>query len=131
MEVFNDLDEELVNLFRVVRDPALCAQLQKACQSTLYARAEFDLAQEPVDDPVERARRFLVRRNMSHSGLGQQWSYSVQNSSAGMASVVRRWQAAIGRLSKVHERLHNVQIEHDAWYAVVERYDSPRTLFFG
>jgi DNA adenine methylase len=98
VEVLNDLDDSIVNLFRVLRDRALSRQLQTACESTPYARAEFNLAQEPTDDPVERARRFLVRQNMSHSGLGLRWSYSIQNSSHGMASVVRRWQAFIERL---------------------------------
>jgi hypothetical protein len=70
VEVYNDVDDSLVNLFHVLRDPALCRQLQTACEITLYARVEFDFAQEPTDDPVERARRFLVRQNMSYSGLG-------------------------------------------------------------
>jgi DNA adenine methylase len=130
VEIFNDIDDSLVNLFRVLRDPALCDQLRKACESTLYARSEFDLAQEPTDDQVERARRFLVRRNMSHSGLGQQWSYCVKNSSAGMASVVRRWQASIERLPALHQRLRNVQIEHDDWREVMDRYDSPGSLLY-
>jgi hypothetical protein len=34
---------------------------------TLYSRSEFELAQEPVDDPVERARRFLLRQRMSRT----------------------------------------------------------------
>jgi hypothetical protein len=59
VEFFNDVDESLVNLFRVLREPN------------------------------------LSRQPMSNSGLCQQWSYSVENSSAGMASGVKRWQAAI------------------------------------
>jgi DNA adenine methylase len=130
VEVFNDVDDSLVNLFRVIRDPDLCAQLQTACESTLYSRSEFNLAQEMVDDPVERARRFLVRQRMSRSGLGERFSYSVEDSRRGMASVVRRWQATIQRLSGLHERLRTVQIEHADWRQILDRYDCDGTLFY-
>jgi hypothetical protein len=59
------------------------------------------LAHEPVDDPVARARRFFVRQRMGHSGLGERWSYSVADSRRNMASVVRRWHAAIERFVRL------------------------------
>jgi hypothetical protein len=65
---------------------------------TLYSRSEFELAQEPVDDPVERARRFLLRQRMSRSRLGEWWSYSLEDLRRNMASVVRRWHGTIERL---------------------------------
>jgi DNA adenine methylase len=130
VEIFNDVDDSLVNLFKVLRDRDLCRQLQSACESTLYARAEFKLAQEPVDDPVERARRFLIRQRMSRSGLGERWSYCVQDSHREMASVVRRWHSGVERLSKLHQRLRTVQIEQADWREIVDRYDSHRTLFY-
>jgi DNA adenine methylase len=130
VDIFNDIDGELVNLFRVIRDPDLCDRLQKACQSTLYARSEFEFALETTDDPAERARRFLVRQRMGRSGLGERWSYSVADSRRNMASVVRRWQATIQRLSGLHQRLRTVQIEQDDWREILHRYDGEGTLFF-
>jgi DNA adenine methylase len=130
VEIFNDVDDSLVNLFRVIRDPNLCDRLQKACQGTLYARSEFKLAQEPTVDPVERARRFLVRQRMSRSGLGERFSYSVEDSRRNMASVVRRWQAGIERLSGLHQRLRRVQIERADWRVILARYDNAETLFY-
>ena len=62
-EVYNDLDGEIVNFFRVLRDPALRADLINACRLTPYARDEFDQAYEPTDDSLERAR--------SHWNAGQ------------------------------------------------------------
>lgn len=130
VEVYNDIHGELVNLFRVLREPSLFEQLQVKVSKTLYARGEFELAKESSDDPVERARRFLVRQRQSHGGLGKTWSYSIGDSSLGMSSAVRRWLAGIERLSSVHDRLKSVQIEQDDWMSVVKRYDSPRTLFY-
>ena len=130
VEIFNDVDDSLVNLFRVVRNPRLCRQLQKACANTLYSRAEFELAKEQVDDPVEHARRFLIRQRMSRSGLGERWSYSVEDSRREMASVVRRWEAGIERLSGLHERLRTVQTEQADWREILARYDNAKTLFY-
>jgi DNA adenine methylase len=130
VEVYNDIDAGLVNLFRVIHDPRLCRKLERACVNTLYSRAEFDLAREPSDDPVERARRFLIRHRMSRGGLGEQWSFTVKDSCQGMASVVRGWLAVIGRLSRLHERLRTVQIEQADWREILDRYDSPETLFY-
>lgn len=130
VEVYNDIDGDLVNLFRVLRDPVLFEQLRAGVGSTLYARAEFELAKEPTIDPVERARRFLVRQRQSHGGLGKTWSYCVEDSSLGMSSAVRRWHSGVERLPLIHKRLRSVQIEQDDWHAVMDRFDGPRTLFY-
>lgn len=130
VEVYNDIDGDLVNLFRVLRDAALFEQLLRGVTRTLYARAEFELAGQPACDPVERARRFLVRQRQSHGGLGKTWSYCVEDSSLGMSSAVRRWLCGVQRLPLIHQRLQSVQIEQDAWQAVMDRFDGQRTLFY-
>jgi DNA adenine methylase len=130
VEVYNDIDAGLANLFRVLRDSRLSRRLQKACEHTLYSRAEFELAKEPVDDPVEKARRFLVRTRMSWGALGDRWSYSVTASNGGMASVVKVWQAVVERLAQVHQRLLRVQIEQADWREILNRYDGPGSLLY-
>lgn len=49
-EVYNDLDSEVVNLFRVLRDPELNQRLQEVCALTPYSRDEFRAAKEATDD---------------------------------------------------------------------------------
>lgn len=130
VEVYNDLNSDLANLFRVLRTPALFEQLCVGLEYTLYARAEFDLAKETTTDSIERARRFIVRQRQSHGGFGKRWSYCVEDSSMGMSSAVRRWQAGIDRLPLIHQRFKRVQIEQDDWRTVMQRFDRPRTLFY-
>lgn len=65
-EVWNDLDGDLFNLFDVLRGPNSAAVI-RAVSLTLFSRADFERAYEPADDPVERARRLLIR---SHQGFG-------------------------------------------------------------
>jgi hypothetical protein len=63
-EVYNDLDDVVVNLFRVLRDEKKAARLIEALRLTPFARAEFVEALEPAEDDVERARHLIVRSFM-------------------------------------------------------------------
>lgn len=130
VEVYNDVDRELVNLFRVLREPVLHDRLKTACENTLYARAEFELAATPSDDPVEAARRFMVRQRQSHGGMGRCWSYCISDAQGNMSSAVRRWLSGVERLAEIHQRMRSVQVEADDWSAVIPRYDSSGTLFY-
>jgi DNA adenine methylase len=130
VEVLNDANGDIINLFRVLREPSLFRQLKHVAESTLYARAEFDLAGVPTEDPVERARRFLVRQRMSHGGNAERWSYSITDSQAKMASVIRRFRAGVERLPAIHARLKMVQIEMLDWREILDKFDRPTSLFY-
>src|ERR1017187_2722585 len=80
VEVYNDLDGELVNFFRVLRATRLSARLRTRLEDTPTAPADFLLSQQPTDDPVEAARRFMVRQRQSFAGKGGEWSFSVAKS---------------------------------------------------
>src|SRR5208282_3284828 len=114
----------------VLRDPASFAKLRRLVENTPYARAEFDLAKQKSDNPLEAPRRFIVRQRQSFLGKGREWSYSVHKSHGGVASVIKRWRRGVEGLAAVHHRFRNVQIECDSWLAVLARFDSPETLFF-
>ena len=69
-EVYNDLDGDVVNLFRVLRDPIASRSLIDACALTPYSRTEFQCAYAPTCDPVEQARRLIVRATMGFGSAG-------------------------------------------------------------
>lgn len=60
-EVYNDIDDEVVNVFQVMRDPRKAAQLKAALDLTPFARREFERAYQPAKAPVERARRTIIK----------------------------------------------------------------------
>ena len=75
-EIYNDLDDQVVNLFRVMRSPGLAAQLREALRLTPFARREFEAAWETCCEPVEMARQLVVRSFMgfgsnAHSDMGK------------------------------------------------------------
>jgi DNA adenine methylase len=130
VEVYNDIDRGLVNLFRVLRDSRRFKRLCRILEATLYARAEFEVAKQQSDDPVEAARRFMVRQRQSFGGKGGEWSYSIKKSHGGVASAIKRWRKGVECLPAVHRRFKDIQIECDDWRTVMSRYDSPETLYF-
>jgi len=65
-EIINDLDDDVVNVFRVLQDRSCAAELERLLRLTPYAHTEYRLAHEPAADPVERARRTIVRSFMGH-----------------------------------------------------------------
>lgn len=130
IEVYNDVNGDLVNLFCVLRDPTLSKQLHAYLEDTFYAQDEFDLAKEYTDEPIERARRFMVRQRQSYGGLGKKWSYSIKNSVGGKASTIRRWDIGLERLPLVHKRFKDVQIVRNDWKKVISTFDGRETLFY-
>ncbi|MFM1133842.1 DNA adenine methylase [Yersinia enterocolitica] len=66
-EVYNDLDGEIVNLFRVLQNPVMNERLRDMCILTPYSREEFNFAYEPVDDELEQARRTVIKATMGFS----------------------------------------------------------------
>lgn len=64
-EVYNDLNTEIVNVFQVLRDPMSARRLRHVLRLTPYSRTEWLACYEPSDDPVEKARRTIVKSLLS------------------------------------------------------------------
>ena len=135
VETYNDLDADLVNFFAVLR--AQPEQLVRQIGLTPFSRKELAKAcvSEPGLTPLERARRFYVRARQTRTGLAQtssegRWAHCVLTSRAGMAGAVSRWLGAVEGLPEIAQRLQRVQIENAPALEVIQRYDTPRTLFY-
>jgi DNA adenine methylase len=136
IETYNDVDGEVVNFFKVLRDNR--EELVQAIGLTPFSKREFELAiNEPTNDlsPVERARRFYVRARQVRTGLAQtasvgRWAHCTLTSRGGMAGAVCRWLGAIEHLPEIAQRLLRVQFENAPAIEVIRRYDSKDTLFY-
>ncbi|VWC91584.1 D12 class N6 adenine-specific DNA methyltransferase [Burkholderia lata] len=132
VEIYNDLDGEIVNLFRVVRDDASRARLIDALELTPYARTEFDAAWSATDEPIERARRLCVRAQM---GFGSMGATRPLNDPIGFAGDVwsdgpGQWKRYPGRLGPISARLRGTMIENMPAVELIARYDAPGVLFY-
>ncbi|EMN3921305.1 DNA adenine methylase [Citrobacter farmeri] len=131
-EVYNDLDSEVVNLFRVLRDPELSQRLQEVCALTPYSRDEFLAAKEETADPVERARRMVVRACMGFgtaSGIGGDSGFR-HDSKRKYATPSHLWERYPETLAAVCQRLQGVIIENRDALAVMRSHDAETTLHY-
>lgn len=136
VETYNDIDGEVVNFFRVLRNHK--DELIEAIGLTPFSREEFYLALSSNDGPLsdlERSRLFFVRARQVRTGLVQtaslgRWANCKNTSRAGMAGVVSRWLGSVEDLPEIALRLLRVQIENRPAVDAIRLYDSPDTLFY-
>ena len=136
VETYNDIDGDVSNFFRVLRDRS--EELIRAIALTPFSREEFHLAicgTEQGVSEVERARRFYVRARQARTGLAQtatigRWANCKNTSRAGMSGAVSRWLGGVDALDGIATRLLRVQIENRPAVDVIRLYDQYDTLFY-
>lgn len=135
IEVINDLDGQIVNLFKQLRENP--DELCKAVSLTPYAREEFEQARSSNsdEDPIEKARLFLVATMMTvNATIGSPrcgFSFSQSYAREGREARVNRWYNLPERLAKVVERLKGVRVENRDARELLEMFsDRPATLIY-
>lgn len=128
-EVYNDLDGEIVNLFRVARDSG--PELARLLELTPFARDEFKLSYEATNDPVEQARRTLVRSFMGFGSNSHNKATGFRsNSNRSRTTPAHDWMNYPKALHLTIERLQGVVIENAPALSILPTHDSETTLFY-
>jgi len=137
VEVLNDLNEDVVNVFRVLQDKETHEELRFRLMYTPYAQSEFLRAAEMLSQknltPVDRAWAFMVKQNMGFSGtkgIGAGcWSRAFVFSQS-CADTCNSWLMRLSMLDAWRWRLMMVQIDCRDALEVIRYWDSPDTLFY-
>lgn len=130
-EVYNDLDDDVVGMFRVLRDPVSAEQLVAAVRLTPFARIEQVEAYEQSTEPVERARRLIVRSYMGFGSNGTHRKTGFRaNSNRSGTTPARDWANYPDPLAAVAERMVGVTVENRDAKAVMAAHDGPATLHY-
>lgn len=137
-EVLNDLNDDIVNIFEILRNSKTCEQLCAQIELTPYALSEYRFAfSMPIPEPedcIERARRFLIRCAMGFFAD----SANTNNPCPGFrADVLRKYTIPSHDWSKVPEklqwfcnRLKGVIIHKMDAFDCIKKYDNNNTLFY-
>lgn len=127
VEVLNDVNAELVNLYRVVRHHL--EEFVRQFKWALTSRKLFEWAQatpaETLTD-IQRAARFFYLQKLAFGAKVEGQTFGVATTSSQALNLLRIEED----LSAAHLRLSRVVIEHMDWEACIERYDRPHTLFY-
>lgn len=132
-EVYNDLWDDIVSVFRVLRDPEKADQLRQQCELTPFSRTEMLLSDEPSEDEIEAARRMIFR---SFSGFGSASVNSLHktgfrsNSRPSGSTPAIDWRNWPVHISTFTDRLQGVVIECKPALELIPQHDSAETLFY-
>lgn len=127
-EVINDLSGDVVNFLRVVREDG--NTLADLIALTPWSREEYDLSYEPTADPIERARRFLVRNWQAQNGdLSKRVGWA-NRGFHGVASTVGRWRKLPDRILAVVDRLLQAEIENTNALDLIKRANATDVLIY-
>lgn len=130
-EVYNDLDEDIVNVFRVLRDPTSANRLQGLLELTPFARAEYELSYIASDDPIESARRTLIRAYMGFgsAAVSSQYKSGFRNKRANSLPSIE-WSRYPASIPAFVNRLRSVIVECKPALSLLRIYDGVGTLFY-
>jgi DNA adenine methylase len=132
-EVYNDLDADVVNVFRVLRDRESAAELRRLLALTPWARGEFEASYERSPDPVEQARRTIVRCFMAHGSTSRRrgrTGFRAGSHPGRRGGGFGDWRGYHDALDSFTDRLHGVVIESRAAVDVIARYDASDALIY-
>ena len=118
--VLNDLSKSVVNLFEMIRTrgPELCAMVEL----TPWSRDEYDASFQQSGEPLEDARRFLIRCWMAHgTRLNGKTGWRNRGSADG-GLTYSLWNQVPERIAAVIEKLKYAEIENRNALEIIERY---------
>jgi len=128
-EIYNDLNGEVVNFFRVMRDQG--ADLVRVVSLSPFSRDEFKLSYESTTDPLEQARRTVMRTFMGF-GSDAHTKISGFRSRSDMSGTTpaHDWANYPKALEHLVKRFSGVVIENKDAIEVMRMHDSPYTLHY-
>ncbi len=127
VEVLNDINGDLVSLYRVVKHHL--DEFVREFRWALSSREIYGwLNKTPVEmlTDIQRAARFYYLQKLSFGGKVEGRTFGTATTSRPRLNLLRIEED----LSAAHLRLSRTFIEHQEWSECIRRYDRPHTLFY-
>lgn len=127
VEVLNDVNGDLVNLYRVIQNHL--EEFVRQFKWALSSRQVYEWEQQKVPDTltdIQRAARFYYLQKQAFGGLVDGQNYGTATTSRPRLNILRIEED----LSQAWHRLQGVYVENLPWDQVVARYDREHTLHY-
>jgi len=134
VETYNDLDSALYDFFMTLADENAFERFYRKVAVLPYSRQLYNECRADWRAQTERHERvwrwYVVARTSFGGHFETSWGTVVSTSTRGMAETTSGWLSALDMLPRIHERLQRVQLENAPALRILERYDTPDTLFY-
>lgn len=126
-EVINDINGDIVNLYRVIQNhlEEFIKQFKWALTSRELFKWLKDTPPETLTD-IQRAARFYYLQKLSFGAKSESRTFGTSATGPSSLNILRMEEA----LSEAWLRLHRVTIENLDWQECIKRYDRPATMFY-
>lgn len=128
IETINDIDGDVVNLFRVCRERP--TELARLIEMTPFARDEFCDCYEKSDDPIEQARRTIVRYHQSFGTSNRSKNSWKNTQTARGPRCATMWNYLPSAIVECAQQLKAAQIENIDAIELIRRYNDKDTLIY-
>jgi DNA adenine methylase len=132
IQIYNDLEQNVYSLYKVLSDPILFKEFKEKCDLVFYSedlRAEFKESLKRDDLPmVERAFCFFYVNRTSHNGVGgfSRNTYIRR----GMSKSISDFLSSIDRLDALHDRLSRVIVTNSDGIELIRKYNTPNVFIY-
>ena len=133
IEVYNDINTELVEMFKCIKDKTTFKDFLIRAYLNLYSRSfyvEYKRIYKQVKDPVERASMFYFLSLVSPNHTGYGFARVKNQVNRNMPASVAKYRNMLNNLINMHNRLKDVIIENASFECIIEKYDSHKTFFY-
>lgn len=130
-EYYGDLDSQVVGLFHILRSSD-APRFLELLRLTPYARSEFELAYKTSEDPLEIARRLVVRSFMgfgSPGAMGAVTGFRATSNRSG-TTPAHDWANLPDAMKAIVERMQGVVVESIDARTLMAREDRPDALHY-
>jgi DNA adenine methylase len=132
-EVYNDLDQDVVNLFKILRNQVNAAELKRRLELTPYSRVEFMKSIHFEEDNIDRARGLIIRSFMGFGSDSTKTGVATgfrANSNRSGTTPAHDWTNYPEALEAMTERLKGVIIECREATEILKQHDGPDVLHY-
>lgn len=129
-EIANDLNEEVTDFWRALKNPESFFLFQRYAETTPFSEKEWKESDWSEDSYIGRPFGFFVRCRMSIGGQGKTFSPPSGRIRRGMGEHVSSWISSVEGLPAVHSRLRRVLLTNKDVVASISSTDAPNVFGF-
>lgn len=132
-EIINDINKDVVNVFKVLRDPVQAAELERRIRLTPMAYDEYLEAYGPTEDPIEAARQIIFRSCATYGIDGVfrlNSGFRAKKNRESRLTTANEWANYPDQIKFFTKRLQGVIIDNRPAIDVIQQYDDAGTFTY-